>query len=328
MKMDIVAEGGGCKIPALAGAYGALVEKGFEVSHCAGTSAGAIFASVAAAGYSPDEIKQLLLDADFKTFTDGGKTLASKVWNLIFHNGIYKGDAFYTYIKEILAAKNIRTFKDLRYEDRNDKYAYRLKVMASDVTSSSLISLPQAITTYGMNPDDLEVALAVRMSMSIPFFFRPVIIDPIQGSDSNTLTTPSGMLHVSQKHAIVDGGLLSNFPIWAFDSEDEPEWPTFGLLLYEDNEDKPRKTNNPINLTAAIFASMMKAHDKQFIRPDDFINRTISIPTGNISSIDFALSQQRKGWLYKQGYDAATEFLKDWNWGKYKRWAINSRSRS
>lgn len=46
MKFDMVAEGGGVKIPALAGAYEAVVEKGFEPSHCAGTSAGAILSLI------------------------------------------------------------------------------------------------------------------------------------------------------------------------------------------------------------------------------------------------------------------------------------------
>ena len=328
MKFDGVFEGGGCKLPALAGAYEVIREKGFEPSHMAGTSAGAIVASVIAAGYEPDEIKKIVMSTDFSQFLDGGNTLASKLWNLTFHNGIYKGDAFLNFIREILAEKNIHTFKDLRYEGEGIKYRYRLRVMASDITSSSLISLPHDIADYGMDPDELEVALAVRMSMSIPLFFRPVIIDPKTEEVSNTLTSVSNIGNLKTKHAIVDGGLLSNFPIWCWDDPDEPQWPTFGFLLYEDKEDKPRKTNNPINLTAAIFATMMKAHDKQFIRPDDFINRTISIPTGNVSSIDFNLTNQRKAWLYKQGVESATEFLEGWSWNRYKRWAINSRSRN
>lgn len=323
MKFDGVFEGGGVKIPALAGAFEALVEKGFEPSHVAGTSAGAICASVVAAGYRPDEVKQILLDTDFNKFTDGSTWLGAKLWNLLFHNGIYKGDFFYHYMKEILAQKNIHTFKDLRYADATEgKFAYRLKVMASDVTSQSLLELPQDIVDFGMDPDDLEVALAVRMSMSIPFFFRPIVIDAKDGSPAH-MANPIGI-----KHAICDGGILSNFPIWTWDSSDEPAWPTFGCMLFDTGEDKPRKTTNPINLATAMFGTMMKAHDKHFIRPDDLINRTINIPTGTVSSIDFGISQQRKGMLYKQGYDSATEFLKDWNWNRYKRWAINSRSRN
>jgi NTE family protein len=261
------------------------------------------------------------METDFTQFTDGSKWLGSKLWNLLLHNGIYKGDFFYHYMKDILAAKNIHTFKDLRYDDRNDKYAYRLKVMTSDITSQSLVVLPQDISDYGMNPDDLEVALAVRMSMSIPFFFRPIILDVKTGEETHMIK-PAVV-----KHAFVDGGVLSNFPLWTWDSSDEPAWPTFGCMLFDKGEDKPKKTTNPINLATAMFGTMMKAHDKQFIRPDDFINRTISISTGSVSSIDFGISQQRKGILYKTGYDSATEFLKDWTWARYKRWAVNSRLR-
>ena len=327
MKFDMVCEGGGVKIPGLAGAYEAIVAKGFEVSHCAGTSAGAIVSAACAAGYKPDEIKKIIMETDFDMFRDGGKWIHTKLWNLLFHNGIYKGDEFYTYIKHLLAEKNIHTFKDLRYDNRADKFSYRLKVMASDITSGSLLTLPDDIKWYGIDPDDLEVALAVRMSMSIPFFFRPIILDGESGNSGNTLTNPLNIGSLSQKHAIVDGGLLSNFPIWIWDSVDEPEWPTFGLLLYGTGDDVPYKTNNPINLASALFGTMMKAQDKHFIRPDDYTQRTISIPTGAVSSIDFQISQQRKGMLYKAGVDAANEFLENWTWTKYKRWAINNRAK-
>ncbi len=56
----------------------------------------------------------------------------------------------------------------------------------------------------GIDPDELEIATAVRMSMSIPMFFDPVVHrNPTNRDD---------------EHVIVDGGLLSNFPIWLFDS--------------------------------------------------------------------------------------------------------------
>ena len=40
---------------------------------------------------------------------------------------------------------------------------------------------------------------------------------------------------------IVDGGMLSNFPVWLFDCDDGdvPEWPTFGLLLVEPKPEMP-----------------------------------------------------------------------------------------
>ena len=38
----------------------------------------------------------------------------------------------------------------------------------------------------------------------------------------------------------MDGGILSNFPIWLFDSKGEPDWPTFGLKLIEPEFGKPQ----------------------------------------------------------------------------------------
>ena len=60
--------------------------------------------------------------------------------------------------------------------------------------------------------------------MSIPLFFEPVVHKDPDG----------------EQHVIVDGGMLSNFPVWLFDRRDgEPRWPTFGLLLVEPEPRKP-----------------------------------------------------------------------------------------
>ena len=33
---------------------------------------------------------------------------------------------------------------------------------------------------------------------------------------------------------MVDGGILSNYPIWIFDSPTTPRWPTFGFHFVKD----------------------------------------------------------------------------------------------
>lgn len=64
------------------------------------------------------------------------------------------------------------------------------------------------------------------MSMSIPIFFQSVRMH-------NPKTN-----HV---HVVVDGGMLSNYPVWLFDCEpgETPRWPTFGLLLVEPDPKTP-----------------------------------------------------------------------------------------
>ena len=65
MEIDGVFSGGGIKGLALIGAYEAIESKGFTFKRLAGTSAGSIIAGLVAAGYSSQELKDLLDHLDF-----------------------------------------------------------------------------------------------------------------------------------------------------------------------------------------------------------------------------------------------------------------------
>jgi NTE family protein len=304
MKADWVLEGGGVKIEGLVGGLAAAATEGFVPSHMAGASAGAIVAAGIAAGYTPAEMKAIMDDLDFRKMRDGGRFLVQRAWNLLRHNGMYKGDYFEGFIRDLLGAKNVKFFGDLLSSDiqdqENPKYRWRLKVVAADLTSGRLLRLPNDAIYYKTNPDELNVANAVRMSMSIPFYFRPV---------------------EWKKHVIVDGGLLSNFPIWIFDSTDEPEWPTFGILLKEEGFNQPNEIGGPVSFFKAMVNTMMNAHDRRFIQPEDFTHRTITVPVGKTQTTNFDLTKLEKEWLYWSGYEATKNFLADWDWGDYKLWA-------
>jgi NTE family protein len=73
-------------------------------------------------------------------------------------------------MRGLLEAKGKRTFGDLvRREDVELRYRYKLQVIASDVTERRLLVLPRDVPKLGIeDPDDIDVAHAVRMSMSIP----------------------------------------------------------------------------------------------------------------------------------------------------------------
>ena len=96
--------------------------------------------------------------------------------------------------------------------------------MTSDVTRGELVRLPWDYPRYGLEADDQLVAEAVRASMSIPFFYEPL---RFTGRDDAGKPVQSYM---------VDGGMLSNFPIEVFDRTDgkPPRWPTFGIKLSRD----------------------------------------------------------------------------------------------
>jgi NTE family protein len=140
------------------------------------------------------------------------------------------------------------------------------------------------------------------MSMSIPFFYEPVTI--------RNVTT-------NQASFIVDGGLLSNFPVWLFDSDrDVPEWPTFGFKLVEPEEGTPHQIKGPVSLLAALFSTMMEAHDARYIK-DEHFTRTIPIPTLGVGTTDFDISREKSEALYQSGREAAEKFFATWDFVDY-----------
>ena len=307
---DAVFEGGGVKGIGLVGAIAVAEERGYRWVNLAGTSAGAIVAALLAAGYSAAEMRQVLEELDYNRFKDtrllDRVPLVGPLASLIFENGIYEGKFFENWMRGLLQKKDVRTFADLILKEYQDEecYRFKLRVIASDVSRGRLLVLPQDIADFGIRPEDLEVAAAIRMSMSIPFFFEPVKLRNMK---------------TNQVSYIVDGGVLSNFPVWLFDTKGAiPEWPTFGFKLVEPEEglEIPHRVRGPISLLAALFSTMTKAHDARYIKDEHFV-RTIPVPTLGIGTTEFDISRERSEALYQSGRQAAEEFFADWNFAEY-----------
>jgi NTE family protein len=316
---DLVCEGGGVKGVGLAGAYSALEEHGYRVQNVAGTSAGAITAALIAAGCTAEEVRKIVFELDFAQFEDKGwedrLPLVGKALSVFLDQGIYEGERFLEWIGGVLEDKHIRTFGDLRTDDDDPRYAYRLQVIASDVTARRLLVLPRDAAVLGLDPDELGVAEAVRMSMSIPIFFEPVRIEN---------------KHTNREHLIVDGGMLSNYPVWLYDSDDGvvPSWPTFGLLLVEpepktpitarlpEPQEGPHGARGLVSLLSSMMHTMMEAHDRLYVEKAQFA-RTIPIKTLGVGTTEFDLSEERKLALYHSGRQAAEDFLATWDFARY-----------
>lgn len=336
-KADAVFEGGGVRGIAHAGALLKAEEKfGYEWQSVAGTSAGAIVAALVAAGYRASEIRDIIWDLDFAKLMD--KSLGDRISQILLAParliprigrvipylpsivkdlGIYEGDFFQKLVAELLAVKGKRVFGDLLVPGMEDdpKYRYRLRVIASDITAGRMLVLPDDIRDFGIEPDDLPIALALRMSMSIPFFFEPVKL-------ANRVTALT--------HYIVDGGMLSNYPIWLFDAPDgQPiDWPTLGFNIYQPRPDtdgppdpffgSPRKIDNPLEFVQALEATSFSAIDKQYVSERHWA-RTIAIDSMGIKSTDFDLTDEDKQALLKSGQSAADAFLTKFDFEAYKR---------
>lgn len=322
-KVDAVFEGGGVKGIGLAGAISVIQNAGFQFENLAGTSAGAITAALLAVGFSSLEIKKVIEKLNYNNFKDEDwldkLPVIGKGLSLGFEYGIYEGDFFENWLENLLQSKGKTKFGQIKTEYKEDKYKYKLQVIVSDITDKKLLILPGHLKSFGYDPDEFSISRAVRMSMSIPLFFEPVKLADASG----------------RTHFLVDGGVLSNYPIWLLDddSKEIPEWPTFGFKLIELDKRElkgPNRNpiNNPISFLKAIVGTMLDAHDNYHISQStgDY-DRTIGIPTvinidgmeKEIQTTDFNISEEESDALFNNGVIAAEKFLANWNFEKWKR---------
>ena len=222
--IDLVLSGGGVLGIGHVGAAAVLEERGYDFQRLAGTSAGSIVAALLAAGATPDELHTLIGSLDYSRLLDEDALdrvpLLGPLLSVVFENGYASGNYFTEQLRSQLAQRGVHTFADLRSEDPGadprPEQQWRLMVMAADVTRGQLLRLPQDYVRYGLDPDAQPVAEAIRASISVPYLFEPFRLE-----------------HAGGTSLLVDGGLVSNYPLDAFDRTDgQPaRWPTYGVTL-------------------------------------------------------------------------------------------------
>jgi len=298
LNADAVIEGGGVKGIGLLGAICEAEKNGYKWRRLAGTSAGAIIASLLAAGYTAHELKKEILELNYKKFVEKKGLqvipLIGGALNLLRFNGVFSGDYIEEWVREKLLVKGVRTFKDLKRT---------LYIISSDITSGEMLVLPDDLTRYGIDPLNFSVAKAVRMSASIPYFFRPVQLPVVKDGKK-------------ELHTIVDGGLLSNFPVWIFDHGREPDGPTFGFRTVSKKTGKPNKITGPFTLGFALISTMLEAHDTLHIKEHDFL-RTIAVPSIGINATKFDITMEEREKLFESGVDAGKRFFENWSYSQY-----------
>ncbi len=312
---DVVLEGGGVKGLGLVGALSSLDAHGYRFGspgRVAGTSAGAVVGSLIAAGLPIREAVRLTQETDFSAFCDSPWfSSLGRGLSMITKLSLYRGDHLHKWISDKLEQCGVRTFADLRLDDPGSdlpsQRAYKLVVIVSDVTNRRMVRLPWDYHHYGLDADEQLVADAVRASAAIPFVFSPV-----------QLSGPGG-----RSAMLVDGGLLSNFPITVFDRQDgtRPRWPTFGIKLSgppsEPWHAESRPIRSPFGLAMALIKTMINAHDLYALGEPAVRDRTIFVNTGGVDAIDFSLDPAGRRTLFDNGKQAAEEFLTTWSFAEY-----------
>lgn len=303
---DLVCEGGGVRGIGLVGAVDALAEGGYRFPRVAGSSAGAIVASLLAAlqvaGEPVSRLADVMRSIDYRKFLD--RSLIGRVpvigggLSLLVSDGVYRGAYLERLLAGLLGDLGVRTFGDLRTGEQPEQFAWSLVVTASDLSRRRLVRIPWDLPDYGIDPDGFPVARAVHASAAIPYVFQPV---RVAGA------------------TWVDGGLLSDFPVQLFDEPGgRPRWPTFGIRLSARPGIPPtHPVHGPVSLGIAAVETLMGNQDNAYIDDPCTVRRTIFVPADEVSPIDFGLSPQQRDALYQNGLQAGRRFLATWDYARY-----------
>ncbi|HXG41359.1 MAG TPA: patatin-like phospholipase family protein [Dehalococcoidia bacterium] len=341
-RADAAFSGGGVKCIALLGALSEL-ERYWRWERVAGTSGGAIVAAFVAAGMSAREVRDVLGRVRLGDLTDLRWEGRLERWtsrlvrlalsplralpplrratsglSLVAHNplgfflefGIYSGRRLAELVDENLPP-GVRTFGDLLYDPTAPKVGpgsrrrYRLQVVAADITAHSLLVLPQDVARFGYDPDQMSIALALRMSASVPVLFTPVpLVDKGSG----------------RTHLVVDGSVLSNYPLWLLDppAGEEPAWPALGLTICpqtaEDCTTCPGEVHEVQDVSQfleALWHSMASALDRAYLSRGHW-ERTVAIDCLDLPSTRFDLGPEERERLWQAGAEAARRFMARW----------------
>jgi NTE family protein len=327
---DAIFEGGGVRGVAFLGALRCCADLGLRWRKLAGTSAGAITAAFVAADFSMDELEKILGELNYNQIF-----LTKKTSPLIFNGnpaddlrfplpmlislaitrqmGEYSSEPFRDWLKDTLKIGKLRNFTNVKQQGRGRE----LKVVISDITRGEMLVLPDDLerreppgydSLYEQlnlaKAEDFSIAEAVRLSMSIPLFFEP-------GKLGDSL--------------IVDGGILSNFPLWIYDRQPgvnstPPRWFTFGFRLLDQGIENQVNINGPVGLLSGVFRTMMNARDRYHQRESDkgrVIN--IDVTEAQVTATDFNLGVDKKAQLYRLGYQYTKNFFLNpaFSWKKH-----------
>ena len=369
MIYDLVFEGGGAKGFVLVGAYAEFVKRGHTPGRLLGTSAGAITAALMAAGYTPDEmlaalderdatgkpvmaaflgapapftpdqirnsaIRHLLKGVNLTFVPDFiedklddsiAQLLAQDpssrhLFAFVERGGWFSAAAFVTWLQAKLDAGQHRgaqrAFSKMTLSQFFAATQVELAVVASDTSGGRMLVLNHRTAP------DCPLVMAVRMSMSIPLLWDEVIWQESWGAYRGRDVTG---------HAIVDGGMLSNFPIELYLSSDvgvtnvmgpKQDTAVLGMLIDENApvpqpiapaaaplvqiDIKPSELQTVLRLERLV-STALGAHDRAVM--DEYEQLIVRLPAGGYGTIEFDLSSVRLNALIDAGRNALGAYL-------------------
>lgn len=367
MKFDLVFEGGGAKGMIFVGAMEAFAAARHSTARLLGTSAGAITAALLAAGYSTQEMQAAIGEKEngrsvFEKFLEtpeqfddatvehsmltaflrsidlplipewleqqADNLIANRLMKLplyrslfsfVERGGLYSADHFVTWLRRKfdtgLFQGKPRQFSEMNFSEFFAATGSELTLIAADTSDQRMLIMNRRTTP------DCPVVWAVRMSMSIPLIWQDVTWQASWGKYRGKDITGN---------SVVDGGMLSNFPVELFVSTQPYVMEIMGAkesdrvlgLLIDESQPVPNappapagNVGLPFDVSALkparritqLINTMMQAHDKMAV--EALQSMVVRLPAGGYGTTEFDMSDERRLALVNAGRTVMNTFL-------------------
>lgn len=217
-KVGIVLSGGGAKGLAHIGVIKALEENSIPIDYVTGTSMGSIVGALYSIGYTTDEMVALFHSKDFSMWLNGETDISLKYsfmqedlsaeWLRLRLN---RDTVVKAYLPTGIVAGYQMDFAFMQIMGRGEaaaNYNFDSLMVPFRCAASDIYAKKSVIFKYG------HLSNAVRSSMAIPLYFKPVKYE-------------KGLLY--------DGGIYNNFPIDAMETDFNPDY-IIGVQVSDNNE--------------------------------------------------------------------------------------------
>ena len=237
-----------------------------NINNFIGTSIGALLSFILSIGFSVEEIIYFILKFNFKLLIPD-----IDVNNILKDNGIDNGENIINIFKMFL--KHKLKCEDLTFKEHYNLCNKKLSIIVTNYSKSK-----EEVCNY-INTPDLSIITAVRMSISIPFIFTPVLY---------------------KGDYYVDGGITNNFPINHCNLK-----KTLGFIIITEF------MNEMTNITKYLHSCFTIVINSLSIKHNINNINIIKINNIDIKFMSFDLDFDYKIKLINMGYERGQEYIKD-----------------
>lgn len=238
-----------------------------KIKNFVGTSVGGIFCFFFSLNYTIDDIYDFVIKFNF-----GLLEPSTNINNLLLNYGFDYGKKAEIVFKHFLKEKY--NVSDMTFKEHYNLTKNKLVLIGTNYTKSC-----DGVFDY-INTPDLSILTGVRISMSIPLIFTPILYENCY---------------------YIDGGVINNFPIKYCNKN-----TTLGIYI------KLCCGNNELDSVFNIFQKCLKiigdsATEKDIHNND--LDIIIINNSNNINAVDFNIDIEKKKEIFNYGIEAAKEFI-------------------